>query len=158
MEDTSERGAAVRVPPPTLYLAGIGVGVAVDFFAESLRLDIPLVGRIAGGCAAGAMALVYIIGAMGKFKATGQDPKPWLPSPEMITTGIYGITRNPMYIAMALLQIAIGIALSNWWIVLAVIPVLVSVYVLAVRHEEVYLTEKFGDAYLQYKRSVRRWI
>ena len=63
-----------------------------------------------------------------------------------------------MYVSMALLQVAIGVGLANWWIVIFVIPVLVGVYVLAVRREETYLTEKFGDAYLQYKRSVRRWI
>ena len=63
-----------------------------------------------------------------------------------------------MYVSMGLLQVAIGIGLANAWVVILVVPVLVAVYIVAVRPEEVYLTEKFGDAYLRYKSSVRRWV
>ncbi len=37
-------------------------------------------------------------------------------------------------------------------------PVLLAVYRTAIRHEETYLEGKFGNAYLEYKRSVRRWL
>jgi Kef-type K+ transport system membrane component KefB len=41
---------------------------------------------------------------------------------------------------------------------IAVVPVLAAIYLSAIRHEERYLECKFGDAYLAYKASVRRWI
>jgi len=63
-----------------------------------------------------------------------------------------------MYVGMALIQIAIGIGLANGWIVVLVLPVLLIVYVTAIRHEETYLEEKFGSAYTDYKASVRRWL
>ena len=157
-DETAERGARVRIPPPVLYLVGIGLGVVLDFQTELMRLDIATVWRISGGVAAAALGLGVMISAIGRFRATGQAPEPWLPSPQIITTGIYGLTRNPMYVSMGLLQVAIGIGLANTWVVILVIPVLVAVYILAVRPEEVYLTEKFGDIYLQYKHSVRRWV
>ena len=85
-------------------------------------------------------------------------PKPWEPTPEIISTGIYRMTRNPMYVGMAVLQAGIGIWWANGWIIALVPVVLAVVYATAVRHEEAYLEEKFGDAYRGDKSSVRRWI
>jgi protein-S-isoprenylcysteine O-methyltransferase Ste14 len=59
---------------------------------------------------------------------------------------------------MALLQIAIGVGLANGWIIALTPLVLVIIYAIAIRHEEAYLERKFGGAYLEYKRSVRRWV
>ena len=90
--------------------------------------------------------------------APSQDPKPWATTPEIISSGIYRFTRNPMYVGMALVQIAIGIGLANWWVILAVPVSLVLVYLTAIRQEEAYLERKFGSAYTDYKMSVRRWL
>ena len=68
------------------------------------------------------------------------------------------MTRNPMYVGMALLQTAIGIGWASGWIIALVPVVLAVVYATAVRHEEAYLEETFGGPYLKYKSSVRRWI
>ena len=59
---------------------------------------------------------------------------------------------------MALLQATLGVGLSNGWIVLLILPVLITVRVTAIRHEEAYLTQKFGQAYTDYRASVRRWL
>jgi len=99
-----------------------------------------------------------MIGAVKLFKRTGQDPKPWQPTPEIISTGIYRYTRNPMYVALALIQIAIGLGLANGWIIVLVLPVLIIVDITAIRPEEAYLERKFGAAYTDYKKSVRRWL
>ena len=97
-------------------------------------------------------------GAIKLFRSTGQDVKPWEPTPEIISSGIYRFTRNPMYLGMALLQIGIGISLANAWIVALVAPVLFVIQMIAIRPEEGYLEQKFGDAYAQYRASVRRWL
>jgi protein-S-isoprenylcysteine O-methyltransferase Ste14 len=59
---------------------------------------------------------------------------------------------------MALLQAALGIGFANAWIVALIPPVLVVVYLTAIRHEEAYLERRFGETYTAYKRSVRRWL
>jgi protein-S-isoprenylcysteine O-methyltransferase Ste14 len=99
-----------------------------------------------------------MLSAFGLFRRTGQDVKPWESTPEIISTGIYRFTRNPMYVSMALLQAGIGVALANGWVVLLVPVVSVVIYFIAIRHEEAYLEEKFGTVYTEYKSSVRRWI
>lgn len=157
--NTSERdGAAVRIPPPLVYLGAVIVGALLHAFAVPLPLALPLGARIAVTSLAVLLGLSLMGGAIRLFRRTGQDPKPWEPTPEIISSGVYRFTRNPMYVGMALLQSAIGVGLANVWILALVPLVLVVVYGTAIRHEEAYLERKFGETYVRYKRSVRRWL
>ena len=151
-------GASVRIPPPVVYLVAVIVGGVVDRYLLSVPSVLP--GRVRFGAAAVAAALGIggMAAAIGLFKRTGQDAKPWEPTPEIISTGVYRVTRNPMYVGMALLQTGIGLAVESAWIIALVPVALAVVYATAVRHEETYLEGKFGAAYVRYKSSVRRWI
>ena len=151
-------GASVKIPPPVVYLAAVIVGGLVDRYLLSGPLGLPVAVRFGAAAVAAASGIGVMAAAIGLFRRTGQDPKPWESTPEIISTGVYRFTRNPMYVGMALLQAGIGLALASAWIIALIPAVLVVVYTTAVRHEEAYLEEKFGTAYLSYKSSVRRWI
>ena len=151
-------GASVKIPPPVVYLAAVIVGGLVDRYLLSEPLGLPVAVRFGAAAVATASGIGVMAAAIGLFRRTGQDPKPWESTPEIISTGVYRFTRNPMYVGMALLQAGIGLALASAWIIALIPAVLVVVYTTAVRHEEAYLEEKFGTAYLSYKSSVRRWI
>jgi protein-S-isoprenylcysteine O-methyltransferase Ste14 len=151
-------GATVRIPPPMIYLAAVIAGVLFHAFVLPLPMRLPLVVRLAAAIAVGLMGALIMVSAAVLFRRSGQDPKPWMTTPEIISSGIYGLTRNPMYVGMALLQAAIGIGLATSWVLALVPPVLVVVYLTAIRHEEAYLANKFGEAYFDYKKSVRRWF
>jgi protein-S-isoprenylcysteine O-methyltransferase Ste14 len=151
-------GAAVRFPPPLVPLMGLGLGEILHRFVWALPL--PLDGAVRYG-SAGVLSLcgvALMFAAMGLFRRSGQDPKPWKSTPEILSTGIYARTRNPMYLGMGLLQAGIGLALANGWTVVLVVPVWWVIYRIAIRHEEAYLEQKFGTTYTDYKRSVRRWL
>ncbi|GMQ74949.1 MAG: isoprenylcysteine carboxylmethyltransferase family protein [Gammaproteobacteria bacterium] len=158
MDDNEKDGAAVRIPPPLVFLGGVIVGVVVHAFVTPLPIGLSAGLRIAIGVTAVVPGLVLMAGAIGLFRRTGQDPKPWKSTPEIVSTGVYRITRNPMYVGMALLQIAIGVGLANWWVIILVPVALSIVHTTAVRHEEVYLERKFEDEFTRYKASVRRWL
>ncbi len=79
-------------------------------FSGSIRLALAL--------AIAVPSVVLVVGALRLFRAAGQDPKPWVATPEIVRAGVYRFTRNPMYLGLALLQAAIGISLGNFWIVL----------------------------------------
>jgi protein-S-isoprenylcysteine O-methyltransferase Ste14 len=158
MEPTLRDGAAVRFPPPFVYLIAVIVGALLQAFVLRLPLDLPTGPRIVAGLAIALFGFTIGGSAFGLFRRTGQDPAPWKSTPEIVSTGIYRFTRNPMYVGMALVQAGIGVGLGNGWVV-ALVPVsLAVVYVTAVRHEEAYLERKFGPSYLSYKASVRRWL
>ncbi len=151
-------GASVRIPPPLVYLAALIAGGLVHRYLVPLSLDLPRGVRFAAAAVAAAIGFGVMAAAVGSFRRTGQVPAPWKTTPEIVSTGVYRVTRNPMYVGMALLQAGYGIARANGWTIALVPVVLAVVYATAVRHEEAYLEEKFGDAYLEYKSSVRRWI
>lgn len=158
MDELENQGAAVRIPPPLIYLTALIAGALLHGFVVPWHVGLGLGARIVVAAAAAGSGLALLGGAFGLFKSTGQDPKPWLPTPEIISTGVYRFTRNPMYVSMALLQTAIGFGFSNAWIVALVPPVLAVVCFTAVRHEEAYLEGRFGESYTAYKQSVRRWL
>ncbi len=158
MSSNEPDGAAVRFPPPLVYVAAVVLGVLLQAFAFPLPLGLSLGLQIGAGAASALLGIALVAAAFGLFRRTGQDPAPWKSTPQIISTGIYRFTRNPMYLGMGLIQAGIGIGLGNGWIVALLPLVLALIYVIAIRHEEAYLERKFGDEYVAYKRSVRRWL
>lgn len=156
--NTSERGARVRFPPPLAFLVGLLLGVAIDRYVFAAAFPIDRSIRIAIGVFVALCGAGVILSARIYFVRTGQSPIPWKPTPELIFEGPYRFTRNPMYIGMTLLQIGLGIALNNRWIVALALPALLIVHVVAVLPEERYLSERFGDNYRSYLTKVRRYL
>ena len=63
-----------------------------------------------------------------------------------------------MYLALCLLQVALGFFLNDWITLLFVVPLALIMHYGVVLREERYLTVKFGEPYLELKRAVRRWL
>ncbi len=158
MESESTDGAAVRLPPPYVYLAAVIGSWVLNSFLLPLPIALTPQLRITGATIFILLGFTAVLCAGRLFKNTRQDPKPWKPTPEIISTGIYRFTRNPMYVGMALIQAGLGIAMSSLWVIALLPPVLATIHVTAILHEEAYLEQEFGEAYLDYKRSVRRWL
>ncbi len=150
--------ADVRFPPPLTYVLAAAMGALLHHFVHPLDLALPMPARIAAAALTGIVGVMLLAVAVRAFVRTGQDPKPWKTTPEFVATGVYRLTRNPMYTGMALVQASLAFAIANGWILALVPPVLLVVYATAIRHEETYLEQKFGDSYRAYKTAVRRWL
>lgn len=159
MDTPNERdGAAVRFPPPLVYLLAVIAGGVLHVFVAPLPIAVSRTPRVGLALVVAGAGIALIAAALGLFRRSGQNPEPWKSTPEIISTGIYRYTRNPMYVGMALVQAGIGVGWGNGWI-LAFLPVVLAVvFAIAIRHEEAYLERKFGETYTTYKASVRRWI
>lgn len=156
--ESKQGGANVRFPPPLVFVAAIGLGLLLHFFVLPVRSAyVPWV-RLLVGVPAILAGLFVILGAVGLFRKTGQDPKPWEPTPELIFDGPYRYTRNPMYVGMTAITIGIGVCANVFWIPLLAVPALAIVHAIAVRPEEAYLKAKFGAPYEEYARRVRRYL
>ncbi|HKO89616.1 MAG TPA: isoprenylcysteine carboxylmethyltransferase family protein [Polyangiaceae bacterium] len=150
-------GAKVRFPPPLVFLASLLGGLALQYGPWPLVLPASGLRWVAGlGASLGGVLLLW--NAQLWFSRTGQHPAPWKPSPELLVAGVYRFTRNPMYLGFTLFQLGLGVALGNGWLALSAPLALGIVHFLAVRPEEAYLTEKFGEAYLRYLTRVRRYL
>ena len=151
--------AGVRFPPPFIYLIALLIGLGADQLVTMLccfGIDKRLL--IGAGTMLGTAGLAIGLMAMGLFRRAGTNPEPWEPTHAIVTTGIYGVTRNPMYIGMALIYAGIAIGFDAP-IALLLLPIVIAIVrneVIA--REERYLTAKFGEAYTDYQRRVRRWL
>ena len=156
--EADERGAKVSFPPPAVFLGALLIGVAIGQWVRSAPIGLPRALSIGVGILIVGAAIALVASAWTLFTRTGQDPKPWAPTPELIFSGPYRFTRNPMYVSMTLLQIGLGFVLNNLWVVALALPALLVVHVIAVVPEEAYLSEKFGDGYRAYLTRVRRYL
>ena len=159
--ESAERGANVRFPPPAVYLAFILLGWGLSYAAA-----LPVPGpqhvtryvSLAVGVAILLAGFWLMANAIKLFRRTGQEPAPWKPSPELVLSGPYRFTRNPMYLGLTCVQAGLGLAVNNLWITLLAPFSLLAVHFLAVVPEEKYLTEKFGESYRSYMTKVRRYL
>jgi protein-S-isoprenylcysteine O-methyltransferase Ste14 len=122
-------------------------------FGSDWRLVVWLIG--------GAMifaGLATALAAEMRFKAAGTPVPPTRPTKAIVSTGIYGWTRNPMYLGMTLCLLGLGLGLDQLWFVIATPIAMACVTKLAIEREEAYLAAKFGATYLDYKAQVRRWL
>jgi protein-S-isoprenylcysteine O-methyltransferase Ste14 len=92
------------------------------------------------------------------MKASGTNIRPDRPALTIVRHGPYRFTRNPMYLSLCLLQLALGFVLDGWMPLLCAIPLALILHYGVILREEAYLERKFGKSYLDLKRQVRRWI
>ncbi len=150
--ESRQGGARVRLPPPLVFIGAIVVGWLLPGlrFGGSARF---VVGALLLAC---GLALGF--GALKLFRQTGQDPVPRKPSPLLIGAGPYRYTRNPMYLGMTLVVLAIAAFWGDVWTALLAPVALAIVHFTAVLPEERYLTEKFGAPYTEYTSRVHRYL
>ena len=92
------------------------------------------------------------------FKLANTTVKPFEESTTLITTGVFGITRHPMYLGMILILGGIAIlmgTLTPFFVILLFAAVVDQIFV---KIEERMLAEKFGQYWLDYRSKVRRWL
>ncbi len=95
---------------------------------------------------------------MRVFRTAGTNVEVYRPATSLVVTGPYQFTRNPIYVGMTMAYAGAGVLADSLWVLGLVVPVLVLMDYGVVRREEQYLAEKFGDAYRNYSRTVRRWV
>ncbi len=145
--------------PPLLCVACLALGVALDRLLP-LPLtppELPSIGWTAGGT---LIAIGVAIMAAGIRNFSRADTP--VPSNQavraLVTNGIHGRSRNPIYVGMLLLYAGIGIAARSPWILILAPPLFIILRYGVVAREETYLERRFGDRYRDYKAHVRRWL
>lgn len=148
----------VYLPPPLIYdaLFMISVYIQKTFPLSALFFDTSIA-SILGGLFVIA-GLIITLPALVKFYKTKNTLIPNKPANSLQTSGIYSITRNPMYLGLLTIYIGVAFFQGNWWTFILVPFVILIITYLVILKEEMYLTRAFGNSYIDYKRKVKRWI
>jgi protein-S-isoprenylcysteine O-methyltransferase Ste14 len=156
--ETFRDGAKVKFPPPLIYLAGFAIGTAAGRLLNLPNLGLEPETRAILGAIFMLAGLVLSFAGAGLFLRRGTAIVPFKPATCLVTSGIYGWTRNPMYVGMSLFYLGLA-AFSNSLPALVLLPfVLLIIQRQVIAREEAYLERAFGNEYVAYKRHVRRWI
>ncbi len=148
----------LKIPPVIQVLITAIAMWIVSHVVMSFVLDFPGQTILAAIFAVAGLLIASI--AIGMFAKAQTTVNPTAPSDAniLVTTGMYQFSRNPMYLAMALLLAGWAIFLGSIINVLLLACFIQAMNVLQIKPEEAALERKFGGAYIDYCRRTRRWI
>ena len=89
---------------------------------------------------------------------TSVDPLKPEKASQLVTSGLYQFTRNPMYLGMLLVLIALFFRFGNYFNISILFLYIGYITIFQIKPEEQVLTEIFGDDFITYCKKVRRWI
>lgn len=146
----------LKIPPVLQVIILAGLMWALASLLPGLGFAFPaslFLGLVTAG-------VVFAVLGVLAFRSAGTTVDPRVPeqSASLVVSGVYRISRNPMYVGFLLILTGWGAFLGNIASLL-----LLPVFVLYMNRfqivpEERYMREKFGDSYRQYERAVRRWL
>jgi protein-S-isoprenylcysteine O-methyltransferase Ste14 len=94
-------------------------------------------------------AFCFLIMGLLNFAAT--------PANDLVTTGVYSISRNPSYVSDVLIKMSIGIACLSWIFLLIAVMDFVLLWTIVIT-EERFLLDRYGNTYRNYLSRTPRWI
>ena len=144
------------IPPVALALC-VGAGLLADrvWPAPFLPAGLP---RWALGGALVALGLATEFWAFVLFRSAKTSVLPIRPTSAIVEAGPYRYSRNPIYVSMFVVVAGLAVGFDSLWQFAALAALYVVLRWAVVAPEEAYLTRKFGAAYLDYARRVRRWV
>ena len=156
--DKKKDNPGVYIPPPLIYVV---VFLAAVFIQKKISIDDSIfhsqITKIAGVLFL-IVSLFFMVTSLRQFFISKNTLIPIKPASSLQTNGIYSITRNPMYVSLALIYLGISCFVGNWWNIILFPLLLLIVQEYIIKREEKYLVRRFGEEYAVYKTKVRRWL
>ena len=137
------------------YLIAVVLHLVVPLSLPSILLG-PVGLVVAAGLIVAGIAVV--VSARRELARQGQPTDPGHPTQRLVTSGVFSVSRNPLYLGGALTLAGFAWAFNLAWALLALAPALIACHFILIAPEEKYLIARFGDAYRAYASTVSRWL
>lgn len=157
MENNHKETAGVVLPPPIVLLLALVAASALHWLRAWPIFQTGTL-HVLPGAVLIAAAVLLAAWSMRTMRLAGTRYETSQPSSSIVSHGPFRITRNPIYVAMLMLLLGVGIAFNSGWAVLMMLPFFLVIRYGVIAREEAYLEGKFGADYSAYKRTVRRWL
>jgi protein-S-isoprenylcysteine O-methyltransferase Ste14 len=152
------KGPGVYIPPPLFYIL---IFVAAVFLQQIIPIDdkifqlwtIKVVGIFFL-----FTAFFFLFRSLKQFFQSKNTVILIKPAKALQTSGIYRISRNPMYVGLIVVYLGITCFIGNWWNIILSPLLFVIVQEYVIKREEKYLILEFGQQFEEYRRAVRRWL
>jgi protein-S-isoprenylcysteine O-methyltransferase Ste14 len=136
-------------------LAAIALQLAVPL---SLPRGILTPATILGGVVLIIVGVALVVLARREFARNRQPTDPGFPTTKVVDTGVFSVSRNPLYLGGVCTLVGIALALNLPWMLALLLPAIVACHYVLIAPEERYLAVKFGAEYAGYAASVHRWL
>ncbi|ATX81644.1 Protein-S-isoprenylcysteine O-methyltransferase Ste14 [Mariprofundus ferrinatatus] len=156
--DSAMERLKLKVPPlPIAIICGLMIwGLSVFIGTHSMGIEIRRIIAIVLLIAAATVDLAALITLLRN--KTTVDPRYPEKSSSVVTTGIYRFSRNPMYLGLALLLTSLSLWLGVRFGLFVVMGFILYMNRFQIEPEEQALEKQFGERYINYKSTVRRWL
>jgi protein-S-isoprenylcysteine O-methyltransferase Ste14 len=155
-QTTAADNAGVLAPAPAFFGIAVAVGYGLEWLLPTSLLSVPFAHALGALLIAASVALVLFAVVPLSRAQTAFDARK--PTTRIVTTGAYKVSRNPVYLSLALLQAGLAFASQSLWLLLTAAAAVAITHWGIILREERYLEGKFGDEYRRYAASVRRWL
>lgn len=147
-----------KIPPPLYMLVFAIVMWLLDKYMPIFHWASPHWQK--AGWIIVALGVLIDLFSMGLFIRAGTSPNPFQPenASQLISTGLYRFTRNPMYLGLLVLLTGWAIHLGSFSPIVLLPLFVVTLTAFQIKPEEQALETIFGQEYIAYKTRVRRWI
>jgi protein-S-isoprenylcysteine O-methyltransferase Ste14 len=148
----------LKIPPVIVTLLFAVLMWLVARLTPSTPIDTGF--RIIAVLLLGAAATVIGVAGVVAFRKANTTVNPLIPDActSLVNSGIFRLTRNPMYLALLLTLTAWGFILSNFYSLALCVVYVVYLNRFQIVPEERALEAVFGDEFIAYREKVRRWI
>jgi protein-S-isoprenylcysteine O-methyltransferase Ste14 len=136
-------------------LIAIAMQLIVPFSLPRGRL-MPAIASV--GIAMVSLGSILAVMARREFRRYGQPTEPGHPTRKIVTTGVFSISRNPLYLGGIGILAGLALALNLPWVIVLLLPAIVACHYILIAPEERYLADKFGEEYRLYTEEVNRWL
>lgn len=148
----------LKVPPVAVVLVTAGLMWLVAWATPALGFLFPARDLVAIGLTlAGAVTSALGVISFRRAKTTVNPMKPESSS-SLVTSGIYKLTRNPMYLGFLLVLLGWAVFLSSMPAFLILPAFILYMNQFQIEPEERALATLFGRAFAAYKAKARRWL
>jgi protein-S-isoprenylcysteine O-methyltransferase Ste14 len=154
--DTPVPAISRKIHPPLWLAAGLALQYGTDRLAPIARIIPQPFNWL--GLAVVVAGVGLIIWCIALFNRAKTGLVPFSESTTLLASGPYRVSRNPIYLGMALTLLGSAIAFGSLTPFLVVPAFVWLITTLFVIHEEVHMESAFGESYLGFKNSVRRWF
>ncbi len=100
----------------------------------------------------------FIVLARREFAYFSQPTDPGHPTSKVVKTGVFAVSRNPLYLGSVIVLLGIALALNMFWALVTLLLSIIICHYILIIPEEQYLVIKFGEEYKEYTASVHRWL
>ena len=146
----------IKVPPPLIYLVPLVLGLLLDRRRSLSFLPRGATRALGWSLIGGGVVLNgWFLRTMREADSPIRTDKP---VPRLTTEGPFRYSRNPGYLALAIIYAGIAVLRNSLWAILLLPLVVYVIQREVIGREERYLERTFGEEYLDYKGRVRLWI